>query len=142
MEKQKRKRKKKVVKFNSPISINIGIVVFGLILVYILINAVIYFTTEKTKYYEVVTGSNAKGINTSYVGIAMRNEIIEYANQTGYVDYFIREGSRVSKNSTLYSIDSTGNLNQLLSKAGEDYSNMTDENMQTISNLLYDYSNN
>ena len=41
MEKQKRKRKKKVVKFNSPISINIGIVVFGLILVYILINAVI-----------------------------------------------------------------------------------------------------
>ena len=73
MEKQKRKRKKKVVKFNSPISINIGIVVFGLILVYILINAVIYFTTEKTKYYEVVTGSNAKGINTSYVGIAMRN---------------------------------------------------------------------
>ena len=60
MEKQKRKRKKKVVKFNSPISINIGIVVFGLILVYILINAVIYFTTEKTKYYEVVTGSNAK----------------------------------------------------------------------------------
>ena len=46
MEKQKRKRKKKVVKFNSPISINIGIVVFGLILVYILINAVIYFTTE------------------------------------------------------------------------------------------------
>lgn len=50
MEKQKRKRKKKVVKFNSPISINIGIVVFGLILVYILINAVIYFTTEKTKY--------------------------------------------------------------------------------------------
>lgn len=142
MEKQKRKRKKKVVKFNSPISINIGIVVFGLILIYILINAVIYFTTEKTKYYEVVTGSNAKGINTSYVGIAMRNEIIEYANQTGYVDYFIREGSRVSKNSTLYSIDSTGNLNQLLSKAGEDYSNMTDENMQTISNLLYDYSNN
>ena len=85
MEKQKRKRKKKVVKFNSPISINIGIVVFGLILVYILINAVIYFTTEKTKYYEVVTGSNAKEINTSYVGIAMRNEIIEYANQTGYV---------------------------------------------------------
>lgn len=56
MEKQKRKRKKKVVKFNSPISINIGIVVFGLILVYILIKCCYLLYNRKNRIYEVVTG--------------------------------------------------------------------------------------
>ena len=139
---KKKKRRKRIIRFNSPFSINAGIVVFGLILIYILINSVIYFTTEKTKFYEVTTGTNSKEINKTYLGIAIRDEIIEYAGQSGYIDYFIREGSRISKNSTLYSIDSTGKLNELLSNTGENYSNMTDENMSTISTLLYDYSNN
>lgn len=139
MSKRKRKR---VIKFNSPFHINVGIVVFGLILVYIFINSVIYFSTEKTKYYEVTTGTNAEVVNKTYLGIALRNEIIEYAKQSGYIDYYIREGSRISKNSTLYSIDSTGKLNDLLAQVSKDNANMTEENMKTISNILYDYSNN
>lgn len=139
---KRKKRRRRVIKFNAPFNINVGIVVFGLIMIYILINTVIFFTTEKTKYYEVVTGTNAKEINKTYQGIAIRNEVIEYAGQSGYIDYYIREGSRVSKNSTLYSIDSTGKLNELLAQTSENYANMTEENMSTISNLLYDYSNN
>ena len=80
------KRKKNHIRYRSLFRINAGIVIFGLILIYLFINIVIYFTTERTKYYEVTEGSNAEKINNSYEGIALRDEIIKYANESGYVD--------------------------------------------------------
>ena len=50
---KRKKRRRRVIKFNAPFNINVGIVVFGLIMIYILINTVIFFTTEKTKYETV-----------------------------------------------------------------------------------------
>lgn len=136
------KRKKNHIRYRSLFRINAGIVIFGLILIYLFINIVIYFTTERTKYYEVTEGSNAEKINNSYEGIALRDEIIKYANESGYVDYFIREGSRISKNSTLYSIDSSGELNKLLKDSGKESSKLTQNNLDTINDLLKDFNNN
>lgn len=136
------KKSKRIVRYKSPISLNVGIVIFGLISIYLFINIVIYFTTERTSYYEVVAGSNSEEVNTTFTGIALRNEIIKYADSTGYIDYYVREGSRISNNTTLYSIDATGQLNDLLSETASQNSNLTEENINTISNLLYDFSNN
>lgn len=135
------KRTKKI-KYKNILNINAGVVIFGLILIYLFINIVMYFSTERTKYYEVTVGSNAEKINNLYEGIALRDEIIKYAGETGYVDYFIREGSRISKNTTLYSIDSTGQLNKLLSESGKDNSKLTKDNLDTINTLLKDFNNN
>ena len=112
-----KKKNKRVVRYKSHINLNAGIVIFGLISIYLLINIVIYFTTERTAFYEVISGSNAQEANVSYNGIAIRNEIVQSARDSGYIDYYVREGSRVSLNTTLYSIDSTGELNNLLSEA-------------------------
>lgn len=136
------KKEKRIIQYKPPIHLNVGIVIFGLISVYLFINVVIYFTTERTTFYEVVPGTNSEEINKSYNGIALRDEKIFYADSTGYIDYFVRENSRVSKNTTLYSIDSTGELNTLLSQMNKENSKLTDANMSTISDLLYDFSNN
>lgn len=136
------KKNKRVVRYKSPINLNAGIVIFGLISIYLFINIVIYFTTDRPSYYEVVSGTNFQYANTTYTGIAIRDEVIKYADSSGYIDYYVREGSRISNNTTLYSIDSTGKLNELLSKADSQNSDLTDENMDTITNLLYDFSNN
>lgn len=134
-------KNKRVVKFKSPINLNAGIVIFGLISIYLFINVVIYFTTEKTKFYEVVS-TNSEEINKSYNGIAIRNEKIQYSESSGYIDYYVRENSRISKNTTLYSIDSNGKLNSLLSEMTSQNSKLTEDNLSTISELLYDFSNN
>lgn len=136
------KKKERIVRYKSPINLNAGIVIFGLISIYLFINIVIYFTTERTSYYEVVAGSNSEEVNTTFTGIAIRDEIIKYADTSGYIDYYVREGSRISNNTTLYSIDSTGQLDELLSKTASENSNLTEENINTISDLLYDFSNN
>lgn len=134
--------RKKRFRYKSFLNLNAGIVIFGLILIYLFINIVIYFTTERTKYYEVTAGTNAENLNNSYEGIALRDEIIKYADESGYVDYFIREGSRISKNTTLYSIDSSGQLNQLLLESGKESSKLTEDNLDTINTLLKDFNNN
>lgn len=135
-------KNKRVARYKSPINLNAGIVIFGLISIYLFINVVIYFTTERTNYYEVVSGTNSEEINKSYSGIAIRDEKIQYSDTSGYIDYFVRENSRVSKNTTLYSIDSSGELDTLLSEMNKKNSKLTDENISTISDLLYDFSNN
>ena len=142
MYKRQSNSRKKRFRYKNFFNLNAGIVIFGLILIYLFINIVIYFTTERTKYYEVTAGTNAENLNNSYEGIALRDEIIKYADESGYVDYFIREGSRISKNTTLYSIDSSGQLNQLLLESGKESSKLTEDNLDTINTLLKDFNNN
>lgn len=135
-------KKRKTTKFKSPFKLNLGIVIFGLIFIYVFINVVISFTTERTLYYEVVSGSNSEYVSSTFTGIALRSEQIAYADTSGYIDYYVRETSRISKSTTLYSIDSTGNLNQLLLEANEDNKNLTEEDIETLKELLNDFSNN
>ncbi len=137
-----KRKNKRVIRYKSHINLNAGIVIFGLISIYLLINVVIYFTTERTAFYEVISGSNAQDANKSYEGIALRDEIVQMSEDSGFIDYYVREGSRVSLNTTLYSIDSTGQLDSILSEAGSDYSNLNDDNIETIAGLLSDYCNN
>lgn len=134
-------KNKRIVKYKPPINLNIGIIIFGLISVYLFVNIVIYFTTERTNYYEVTAGTNSEVINKSFTGIAIRKEEISYADTSGYIDYFVRECSRVSKNTVLYSIDSSGKFDELLAKLNKN-TKLTDENISTISGQLYDFSNN
>lgn len=135
------KKNKRVIRYKSPINLNAGIVIFGLISIYLFINIVIYFTTDRIAYYEVVEGNNSEDIHTTYTGIALRDEIVKYADESGYIDYYVRECSRISMNTTLYSIDEKGELNDLLSQVSKDNSNLTDENIDTISTLLNNFSN-
>ncbi len=136
------KNRRKDIKNKNFFGINVGIVIFGLILIYLFINIVIYFTTERTKYYEVTEGSNAEKLDNSFEGIALREEIIKYAEESGYVDYYIREGSRISKNSTLYSIDSSGELTNFLLNSSKENAKLSEENLNTIHNTLKDFNNN
>lgn len=135
-------KKKRIAKYKLPINLNAGIIIFGLVAIYLFINIVIFFTTEKIKFYEVVQGTNSDQTNKSYNGLVLRDEKIQFSNQAGYVDYFVRENSRISKNTTLYSIDSNGKLNDLLSEMSESNPSLNKQNISTISELLHDFSNN
>ena len=48
-----KKKNKRVVRYKSHINLNAGIVIFGLISIYLLINIVIYFTTERTAFMKL-----------------------------------------------------------------------------------------
>lgn len=136
------KKKKRVVRYRAPININAGIVIFGIIFLYVAINVIIYFSTERVTYYEVVEGSVADDSDHSYTAIALRKEDVFYAENSGYINFYARENSRVSKNTTLYSIDESGRINELLSQMSDDDKTLSDDNISTVKEQLYTFVTN
>ena len=93
----------KVVKFRKRKSLNIGIVVFLVIFIYIIINIYIYLTKDHISIYEVHEGTTAQ--DNRITGLILRKEKVITSDAAGYISYFQKEGARVSKNSSVYAVD-------------------------------------
>lgn len=98
----------KIIKYRRPLNINIGMVIFAVIFIYILICVFMYFTQKHIEWYQVKEGSLSS--NNIYHGIALRKEEIIYANQSGYINYYAREGERVGVGNLVYTLDESGRL--------------------------------
>ncbi|MGN0382646.1 MAG: HlyD family efflux transporter periplasmic adaptor subunit [Eubacterium sp.] len=135
-------KRRRVVDYKKPININIGIIIFGITFLYILINVFVFLSKDKISYYEVVNGQSAQVSNYSYTGLAIRSEKVSYTQNAGNINYYVREGSRVSASSTLYSIDETGVITQLLAEQSSDEVSLSDDDLSTIKEQLYNFTNN
>ena len=72
-----------VVKMNRPHGMNVGVVIFLIIIIYVVFNIFSYLTSSTVAEYEVGQGMIAT--NHVYQGLIMRDETIVYAGQSGYV---------------------------------------------------------
>lgn len=102
----------KIAKYRKPINLNIGMVIFAVIFIYILICVFLYFTQKHIVPYEVKAGSLSS--NNIYRGIALREETVVTAEQAGYINYLVREGSRAGRNNPVYAADQMGELSEYL----------------------------
>ena len=134
---------RKVVKYRRRRHINVGIIVFAAVLIYISIYMIVYFTRGKVAIYEVVEGRNAENTNKSYTGLILRDEYVTNAEASGYLNYFVKEGSRVSVSSTVYTIDESGRINSLLANAEASGDIVfSKENEDELRKLISDYTYN
>lgn len=107
------KRNKKIIKFHKGSHLNIGVIVFLIIFIYMLYNIFQYFTTKQVAVYEVSQGTIAQ--NNTFTGLALREETIFNAESSGYINYYNKDATKVGVNTYLYSIDETGDFyNQVL----------------------------
>ena len=87
------------------INFNIGTVIFGALFLYLIITVVIYVTADHVVSYQVTRGPLSQ--NKTYTALVKRSEEVVTADTAGFVNYFVQDGSKVSKNSTVCSITST-----------------------------------
>lgn len=90
----------------------IELLIFGSMTVYIIVLIMMYVNSEPIMGYSVQMGSLS--VSKTYTGIALREEEVINSPYTGYINYYIREGERVSSRDTVYSIDESGKLATLL----------------------------
>ena len=70
--------------YRKPLNINLGMVIFGAIFLYIIICVVMYlFRDEKVVSYRVQEGVLSE--DNVFTGIAMRNETIVTSSSAGYI---------------------------------------------------------
>ena len=99
---------KKIYDIKKNRGMKFGLVIFLVILLYIVIAVVNYFSQKHIESYQVLMGSLST--NNIYKGVALRNELIVRSDKAGYVNYFARESQRVGVGNLVYSLDESNKL--------------------------------
>ena len=108
-------RNKKIRRFRRPFRLNMGVIAFLLIAAYIIINCIIYWQKPRISVYEVVE----KSISNDYscTGIVLRDEKVVRTTEAGYLNYYYADGTRIKKKDTVYTLDESGKIYELLRSA-------------------------
>lgn len=128
----------KVKKYRRPTRINIIIVIFVLIAVYVVIFLVGYIKSKPITGYEVKEGSLF--VANNYNGIALRNETVVNSQDSGYVNYYTREGEKVACGDLVYSVDGSGKLLEMLTADAVNNTALTEEDLTEIKNDIIRFS--
>ncbi len=111
--------------------------IFGAMTVYIIAVIISYLRLEPIQGYEIQMGSLS--IAKTYTGVAIRQEEILKSPYTGFINYFVREGERVSSRDTVYSVDESGKLASMLEAGDMGESSYTDEELAEFRSEVIQY---
>ena len=127
-------RKQNVVRMHHGLNLNIGIVIFVIIIIYVIFNLISYLTSSPVAEYEVGQGTIAT--NHVYHGLILRDETVVYAGQSGYINYYLKNGAKASVNDVVYSIDTSGELSRQISDAASTGDTLDPETLKEVSSEL------
>lgn len=131
------KKTTKVTKFRRPLNVNVGMIVFFIIFIYLVISVIIAATRPQISITEVESGSITD--NSSYTGLILREEQVVNSPVDGYMNYYINNGERTAKDERVCMIDTQGTYNN--GTSGEDV-NFSPQDYSEISSIISLYSNN
>lgn len=119
-----------IIKLRNIFGLNIGTVVFGVLLLYMIFSMILYITSEDVEMYQVIAGPLSR--NETYTGIAIRQETTYQAESSGYVNYYAREGNKINASGAVYGISS--------SKAQKAETVLSQEELKAIRNDMMSFS--
>lgn len=119
-----------IQKIRGVFGLNIGTVVFGVLLLYMIFSMILYITSEDIESYQVIAGPLSR--NETYTGLAIREEITYKAESNGYVNYYAREGNKINNTGAVYGISTT--------KIPEAETVLSQEELKKIKNEMMSFS--
>ncbi len=134
---QKGSKQNKVKKYRKPLNLNIGMIIFGAVFIYVAYFVVGYFKYSPPKPYEVKEGSLST--NTIFRGIALREETLITSPAAGYINYYVRDGERVAKGDMVYTIDETGRLNEYMESIYQGQNSLSTGELTEFRNEIVDF---
>lgn len=128
-----------ITKYRRPINLNIGMIIFAVIFVYIIICVFMYFSSEHVVGYEVKEGTLST--NNIYTGIALRTEKIFTCSDAGYTNYYAREGERIAVGNLVYTIDETGKLSDYIKASETGENSLSNEDLTELKSEIEAFAN-
>lgn len=130
----------KITKYRRPLNLNIGMIIFGVIFVYLLSCIVMYFFSSKNIVpYEVKAG--ALSTNNIYKAVALRTEKIVAADNAGYINYFAREGAKVAAGDLVYTVDESGKLTDYLAAGASGENKLSETDLTELKTEMIGFAN-
>jgi len=131
------KQEAKIVKYRKRKQMNIGIVIFGIIFVYLIATIIMYIMAPHITVYEVRQGSILK--DNAYTGLAVREETVVYTDSSGYVNYFAEDTGKVRVGTKVYTLSSEKLVFEDVSNDTE--VSLTDEERNSLIRRIQSYNN-
>lgn len=131
--------------YAEPFKINIGTLIFIVIFIYIVIRIVMSIPKETLSIYEVQNSYIDTNINTN--ALIVRSEELVNAENSGYVSYYVRDGEKIGKGKTIYTIDETGSVYEKIKDTDSENITMSADGMTEVRTRIsnfenyFDYSN-
>ena len=91
-----------IKKYKKKREINLGIILFSIVFIYLIVTVILYFTGDSISAYEVREGSIVR--DDSYTGIILREETAVSAEADGYVSYYQNGNSKVKAGTNIYAL--------------------------------------
>lgn len=127
-------KNKKLIKFNRDIKINAATCVIAAVLLYVLICVVNYMRKDPITTYKV----NKSNVNNNIIlsGLVVRDEEVLSASKSGYICYYIRDGEKIEKNSTVCTVDESGQVYNVIADSEEYDDLLTEDDYNEIRSLI------
>lgn len=101
-------RLEKIIKYKKRKTFNIGLIIYGVIFIYIIISVITFFNRKKVPIYEVESGTIKE--SDIFEGLILREEKIIESSYKGFVNYYFREGDKAAKNSVICTISNSESI--------------------------------
>ncbi len=130
--------KRNIAKYPRNINnINIGMVFFAVMAIYIVFSVITYLRKDHMVAYEVKEGSLST--NNIYNAVAVRDEKIVNSDTAGYVNYFATEGGRVAVGNLVYTVDESGQLLEFLKSQGSEEVALSEEDLLELRTQIVNF---
>jgi len=130
--------KENVRAYKKPINLNIGMIFFAVILLYVIICVFMYFNKKQIYGYEVKSGSLSE--TNVYEAIALREETVVTSPNPGYINYFAKEGERIGAYQLVCTVDESGQILELLDSADDSEVLLSDRDLSEIRGQVADFA--
>lgn len=127
---------RKIVKYRKPFRPRIGTVILCIIITYVVIVAWNYFNKDHISIYEVNETSIAD--DSTITGFVIRNEKVITSEDSGYINFYHADQSKVGKNEVVYTLDSDGSVSDLLNHV-ESNKKTTNNDISKMREVIQDY---
>lgn len=126
----------KILEFKKKRHLNIGIIIFGIIFIYLIATIIMYIMKPNVTIHEVREGSLVK--DHSYTGLAIRDESVVFSDGSGYINYFVTENNKVKVGSKVYTLsDNALDFGEVTS---EDINNLSADEKYDIALQIQDFN--
>lgn len=120
--------------------ISFGFMLLVFILIYLI--AIIISQANKSKIYSYQVLEGSLAVSSIYTGIAIREEIVYNSSNTGYINYFAREGEHVGVGDLIYTIDESGAMDELLNSENGGDNTLSNEDLADLKSDIIQFSSN
>ena len=135
---KKAKKNDKIIKYPKQYHFSIGFIIIGVMFIYMIYHLFTYITADNITVYEVSQGSISS--NLEYNALAIREEQIVSAENSGDVLYLSENFGKVGARTQIYALDTTGEILSSIKESTEKSKISLDEDSYNkIQNLVTNY---